>query len=466
MLLTLSIAVQVDRNAAPKGEKKASRSFSLRQPEQVCRDKGVCTGNETCCGSPSSCCEPQELCCGGNSSNIECCVANEESCCPDNKHGAICCQIEGTFCCPAIGSIASRCCPRWNVCCQGGRYGCCDPGNLRASEDNIAYALFASGTLKGYPLTALNIDLNTGKATSVTTSFPTYGDAPRTFAFSPESDSFYLPQGQFQQNPANVDLWQIVASSGRLNKTTLSSPSPEGLVTGFCAVQGSIIFATYSHTIEGGYSFFKVDPASGSVQTLSQHTFADGKDDYVGWFKRCSPDGSFVIRMGFQNPTEEDTFGVQITDISAPTAIPGAFVPLQMPSGLAQYTSIDVLPTNSSSNNLTFVSLAPKGGEQGDFSLVMWNLMGDAKVLATFKDSHETPKFGPESTAINSEGTQFGAMVTTRNLLSDFDRWELVLYSFVTGNVVQHDLSPWMIAKTDSVSGFAFPSKTTEGLLK
>lgn len=35
------------------------------------------------------------------------------------------------------------------VCCPGGRYGCCDPGNLRVMENNFAYALFTKAVLKG-----------------------------------------------------------------------------------------------------------------------------------------------------------------------------------------------------------------------------------------------------------------------------------------------------------------------------
>lgn len=96
--------------------------------------------------------------------------------------------------------------------------------------------------------------------------------------------------------------------------------------------------------------------------------------------------------------------------------------------------------------------------------MVQWSLTS-AKVLVALKDAHSTVKFGPISTSVNEEGTQFGALCTTRSLLGNkFDRWEMVLVSLVNSQVVQHDLSPWMIGETDSPAGFGFPAKTAEGL--
>ncbi len=71
---------------------------------------------------------------------------------------------------------------------------------------------------------------------------------------------------------------------------------------------------------------------------------------------------------------------------------------------------------------------------------------------------HETDFFGPVSSAVNSEQTQFGAITLARSPLgSRFDRWRLTLLSLVTNAVVSHDLSPWMVGETDNVAGMGFP---------
>jgi hypothetical protein len=87
--------------------------------------------------------------------------------------------------------------------------------------------------------------------------------------------------------------------------------------------------------------------------------------------------------------------------------------------------------------------------------------------LTELKDAHRTVRFGPIASDINSEGTQFGALVTTQSLLGKkFDRGEMVLYSFVTQEVTQHDLTPWMVAELDAPAGFGFPLKTADGLMR
>ncbi len=127
------------------------------------------------------------------------------------------------------------------------------------------------------------------------------------------------------------------------------------------------------------------------------------------------------------------------------------FFPQQSPAGLAVYGSFDVFSNN------TFISLAGAGSTDGPYSVVQWSLQGQPKIIARLTNAHEAVKFGPISTTINPEKTQFAAITTTRNLLGNkYDRWELCLVSLVNNVVRQHDLSPWMIAETDSAAGVGF----------
>lgn len=235
-------------------------------------------------------------------------------------------------------------------------------------------------------------------------------------------------------------------------------------MTGYCATSsGTLILATYNPS-KTGYLFFTVS-ASGQASQLSSRLFG-AADDYSGWFKRCNANGTLLFRLGYENPVLEENFGLGVTTLSSSTSSSSKFYPLQPPAGLAAYETLDVV-SGSSVSDLEFVSLAGAGNVDGDFSVVRWDLHGGAKVVVQLKDAHEAVKFGPISTAVNDEGTQFGALVTTRSLLGNkFDRWKAVLVSLVSGSVVEHDLSPWMIAETDSPAGLGFPAKTTKSGLE
>jgi hypothetical protein len=110
----------------------------------TCNNGEACCGGEVCCGNGDSCCPAGSGCCGG-----ECCQNSTQSCCPDPAHGGICCESDTTYCCPPEGEIESRCCPRWNVCCKLGRYGCCDPGTgLPLEEDDLFFTSLSNTTSK------------------------------------------------------------------------------------------------------------------------------------------------------------------------------------------------------------------------------------------------------------------------------------------------------------------------------
>lgn len=90
----------------------------------VCNNSATCCDGESCCSGGTFCCSTNSTCCSDT-----CCNSPSETCCPDPINGGVCCMTETTFCCkpsPAFDH-PSRCCPRWYVCCDYGRYGCCNP---------------------------------------------------------------------------------------------------------------------------------------------------------------------------------------------------------------------------------------------------------------------------------------------------------------------------------------------------
>jgi hypothetical protein len=109
------------------------------------------------------------------------------------------------------------CCPHWNVCCPGGRYGCCDPGSLRVMESNFAFALFTQAKVENpNPLSVLKIDLNTGDKTEIATAYNDGGETSRSWAWSPQLNAFLLPQTNYLDISRNVTLNVINAKNGKL----------------------------------------------------------------------------------------------------------------------------------------------------------------------------------------------------------------------------------------------------------
>jgi hypothetical protein len=105
------------------------------------------------------------------------CCDNDESCCSDPVNGVICCETQQTFCCPPMpnSNLPSRCCPRWQVCCDGGRYGCCDPGTAKAASPGL-YGMLFSALEAGNGLVSMVIDAGTGSYTYKDSPvFPTGG---------------------------------------------------------------------------------------------------------------------------------------------------------------------------------------------------------------------------------------------------------------------------------------------------
>eukprot|EP01102_Stenamoeba_stenopodia_P018217 TRINITY_DN6654_c0_g1_i2.p1 TRINITY_DN6654_c0_g1~~TRINITY_DN6654_c0_g1_i2.p1 ORF type:complete len:507 (-),score=96.94 TRINITY_DN6654_c0_g1_i2:95-1588(-) len=434
----------------------------------TCKNGAACCDGEVCCGGGSYCCTPGTGCCGG-----ECCSNTTQSCCADPVHGGICCESELTYCCPPAWEMASHCCPRWNVCCKLGRYGCCDPGTGKPIEDmeaelakykeklpefgaflpgNIAYSLFV--TSGGGPLAVETIDLSSGSRTQadVTGDYNDWGEVQRTFMFDATRTLFYLLQANFTKLETgivtrDIILWTIDPASAVASAAIVQGAVQEGEldVTGYAVNDGVITMGVQFFEDKSiGYNFYTVDPET-AVATLKS-SYVSQNDSYVGWFYTISPDGNTVYRLGYEDVIDQENPGLGVTDISGSTATTQWNSNLPIPSGLGFYESLNL-------NNGAFISLAPSA--LGDFSVVQWSLNGTSTVLAKLPDAHDTPFFGPVIEWVISN--QYGALVVKNSVLSDLDRWTLVLLDLSGSNSYKElDLVPYMLAKLTSAAALGF----------
>lgn len=213
-------------------------------------------GTTTCVGPASA---GGDVCCDNSTS------PHREACCPDPKNGGVCCVSELTFCCAPQAAFdhPSRCCPRWSVCCEFGRYGCCDPDTKQPLEhpeqlmsnnhnnnnnknegrkkqkplqqlsennekskkiarrsNNVAnFTSFTASALMTEPdwlsgaelMYAAQIDTATGKYTqqqatrSEQKHYDPVGESPRSFMFRASTNEFFLLQANFTANPSPGD---------------------------------------------------------------------------------------------------------------------------------------------------------------------------------------------------------------------------------------------------------------------
>ena len=319
----------------------------------TCHNGETCCGGETCCSGGKFCALPGTTCCGDTT-----CEDTTQSCCPDPVKGGICCERESSFCCAPSGQLPSRCCPRWFVCCNSGKYGCCDPGVLgsglgsgarRSSPflDAIFGAPFLSAhpkklkeerkegrreaplgvenavglmvipelTTDGAPVYGVSFTLENAhkEKHAAITEFDNYGESTRVFAYSQATKLFYLPRANFTGPPGNdttrtIHLYAVNPTTGTTSVKVVaadaSSPvQPTGLVTGFAVVQSKtkILMATYAYPssssqTSNGYHFWEIDLESGSALLMGTHTRGSGQADaYVGWFRRAVVvDGAYV----------------------------------------------------------------------------------------------------------------------------------------------------------------------------
>jgi len=444
----------------------------------TCNDGESCCDGEACCSNGAFCCANTATCCSDT-----CCDNASELCCPDPVNGGVCCESEQTFCCPPQPQFdhPSRCCPRWYVCCDQGRYGCCDPDTGRPMEEaHEAYGMFLEPTWIG-PMVfkAATINLTDFNRTEVQIEgFHTGGESTRMFMFSRSKALFYLLQANFTgpQHSGDPDraihLFTINPRTGRATKTAVAGAMDE--VTGYhySNEREVIVMATwwYDGATKIGYKFYHVDPTTAVATQVSSIRNPSATDTYAGWFHEVSADGLTLYRLGYQNVVTSDNFGVGVTNISTANATT-RFVSVTNPPWSNNYVSINKLGGNTATTllgklstdaNPTFVSLAASANASnyGDLSLYEWQLdaSGAARLVASFPDAHTTPQFGPIAEALNAAKSIYTAVVVADDPISDNDDvWTVVGVNLATGQSLQKMLKPVMLAETVSVSGFGIP---------
>jgi len=261
----------------------------------TCSDGSSCCSGEMCCGNKSSilCCDSNYLCCNGTL----CCEAKTESCCPDPVNGAVCCIAEDTMCCPPMGVWPSRCCPRWNVCCYQGRYGCCVPETMKpeSSSSTTAYALYED---EEGNMNVITIDMTSGYYSSIpmTGPFNDWGEITRVFIYDSNRTVFYLLQANFTA-PGDqhvITLYTVDVQTGVTVATTVTGAVEDGTqdVTGmyYESNSGLIYMGTEVTNKDNtvlGYNFYTVDPQTSIATLVSSYSNPVGEDSYAGWV-RCN----------------------------------------------------------------------------------------------------------------------------------------------------------------------------------
>eukprot|EP00026_Physarum_polycephalum_P009532 Phypoly_transcript_09660.p1 GENE.Phypoly_transcript_09660~~Phypoly_transcript_09660.p1 ORF type:complete len:446 (+),score=48.87 Phypoly_transcript_09660:34-1338(+) len=388
-----------------------------------------------------------------------CCNSGIESCCPDKQHGSICCMAESTYCCAPVGDYASHCCPRWNICCNGGRYGCCDPATGKPTEDNYAYALFVLQK----DFAALKIDLSSGSYTQIpVTGYNDWSEITRVFTYDPVHNLFYLVQTNFLSNPQapahNITLYTIDPTTGSTVAKTIQGCTEPGQVDvpGFVynPATNQIVMSTYSFENNMiGYKFYILDPETAVATFKSQYYSAN--DSYAGWFSVVTPDNNYVYRVGYQDVVNQMGSGLGETCISATTATTKFYIDIPVPPKHQFYLSLSLFGDY-------MLSLAPD--ELGNLNLVQWNIQGQASIIANYSDAHNTPFFGPIVEFINPNQSTYAALIVQNKIISDADRWTIVLNSLqsskggITATPREIPLSPILLAKLESASAFGIPN--------
>jgi hypothetical protein len=484
----------------------------------TCENKEQCCGGELCCSGGTFCCAKGSQCC-----NDTCCDAFSQDCCPDKKNGGVCCEREDTFCCPAQPDmdLPSRCCPRWFVCCDKGRYGCCDPATLKPLEEfqsllaqvkqtkkkevekkaksgpNVWALMVIPGWEGGNPMYSFSFDVSTSEKTHQSpdvTGFNTWDEMTRKFAFDGKSKAFYLPQANFtgpgKPHSRKIHLYKVDAVTGKTTRREVAgvgaSGSPKGLVTGFAldAKTGSLVMATRhysssssSSSLSGaresaagdmdatGYDFWHVDTATGKATHLSMQDYGSsgGKDTYAGYFKtlaRGGPSGGElrVFRLGYLNVVQSLGPGMGITDISAKVA-KYSWRTIIPPASYDFLLSLSVANANSTE----FVGMAASTSVlDNDLSLFRWTTAGSPAdpikptLVAKLGDANNTPHFGPLGFDVSPDFSTFAALTVHDTIDSNYDLWALSKCDLATSTASTAIVDPWMMAQTDSISGFGF----------
>jgi len=319
-----------------------------------------------------------------------------------------------------------------------------------------------SGFQSGDGIYAMDLDVSSATYTShPTPGFTANGqEIPRLFTYNSRLALFHMAHTNWQRHapqPRPVTLWSVDPSSGHVVSSALAGVT--GQVTGYAynALRDVVLLGTAdlakNDTVRTAYHFWAVRVLNNgqhtSVTKLSSIANAAGQDNYAGWFKQTSLDGTHTYRLGFKEPKTSSTSGLGITDIRSKVASV-SFHHVLPAKGFAWYQTFTVAP------NGQFLSLAgPDGNPDGELSLLEWSLSTQPKTIAHLGDAHRTLNFGPLAEAVN--GTTFGALVLQTSIVSKkLDRWALATVDTVSGAHSLQPLSPWTVGETDTPCGLGF----------
>jgi hypothetical protein len=470
------------------------------------------TSGQFCCPSNTTCC--QDTCCS-NATDY-----TAETCCPDPTNGGVCCLKETTFCCPPNPSLdqPSRCCPRWNVCCNIGRYGCCDPTSGKPMEESInapaafihhdeaghghskasahgarstngrtAYAIFEETSIwtDNARLWGAQIDLVSGNVTQIKVQegvFHTEQETTRKFLFDRHRGVFMLPQANFTDPSLDfpITLYTIDPISGNVTAVPVTGGARDEVTGYHLNEEHNTIVMSTSWVVDNervGYNYWHVDPQTAVATFVSRLNnshystqFPDG-DTYAGWFHEISPNMEYVYRIGFRSETDDTDFGLGITAINTENATILPWVSLQDPTFHGRLRSLHRTNTtidgvkNGKDDPLavTFVSLSQSSNvtTSGDLGVFMWTPLQptQATLLAQFGNAHLQAYFGPVAEGFDPTRTKYAAAVVADSILGDsFDTWTLGLVDVVTKQSTMVAVTPTLLASTDSISAFGIPA--------
>lgn len=317
--------------------------------------------------------------------------------------------------------------------------------------DQTAYGLYVDVNSN---FAGMTIDMSSGTHTyQAVSGFNDWGETTRVFTFDGNRNLFYMLQADFL-SPGSIRNITLFASDPvkgtTVKKTVQGAVQPgENDVPGFQYLPKSDTILLSTTEMNGnsviGYNFYSVNPTTAVATLLSKQKFSS--DTFSGWFHDVASNGTTLYRIGFQDVINQQNPGVAVIDISTPIATSKWISNLNVPSDLSFYETITVYGNS-------FLSLAADGG--GDYSLVKWDLTGNAAVLTAFDDAYDTPWFGPTIEFLNAKQTLYGALLVYDSIDSDFDRWELVLVDPATGDTQALTVYPWILAEVTSMAALGF----------
>eukprot|EP00010_Vexillifera_abyssalis_P007360 CAMPEP_0201548138 /NCGR_PEP_ID=MMETSP0173_2-20130828/4652_1 /ASSEMBLY_ACC=CAM_ASM_000268 /TAXON_ID=218659 /ORGANISM="Vexillifera sp., Strain DIVA3 564/2" /LENGTH=388 /DNA_ID=CAMNT_0047957419 /DNA_START=385 /DNA_END=1552 /DNA_ORIENTATION=- len=293
--------------------------------------------------------------------------------------------------------------------------------------------------------------------------YDTFGESTRMFLYNQAANVFYMLQANFTQPPQSpqdpkrpIHLYTVDPITGRTSQTLIENAQNQvtGLV--YSHQQKSIIFATrwWDSGKSVGYKFYSLDPTCSQAKLLSSlRTTTMTQDPWAGYISGLSADGTILYRVGYQNAETGERPGLGMTDISKSPATTKWISPIPVPPQHQFYVSSNVLYSNTSATQPTFLSLSPN--LFGKLALVEWSPYGKAKVLIQLDNAHEPAIFGSLAEVISDDNQVYSAMLVKDARRFTRDKWELLTVNLnaPSTNFTLVETQPTLNSGVNSISG-------------